>query len=114
MALVGSQVPTVEAKVPADATAAQTRAAIAQATATMNQRIRHAALDCELATMFVYAVDKQAYQRFIIDLENDFTAGRDQWPKTHNEAYARVSTWKSVDGVKTGGTDAMAFVQTGE
>jgi Zinc knuckle len=31
-----------------------------------------------------------------------------------SQAYARVSTWKSVDGIRTGGTGAMAFVQMGE
>jgi hypothetical protein len=96
MGLVGPRVPTVEATVPEGATAGQTRSAIAQATATMNQRIRAAALDCELATMFIYAVDKQAYQRFIIDLENEFASGRDKWPKTLHKptpASARGNRW---------------------
>jgi hypothetical protein len=62
MGLVGPLVPTFEATVPEGTTAGQTRSATAEATATMSQRICAAALDCKLATMFIYAVDKQAYQ----------------------------------------------------
>jgi hypothetical protein len=59
---------------------------------TQNQRD----IDCEMswANLFIMHADQNRYGTLITNLQNDFTAGNNNYPMTLNKAKLRLSLWK--------------------
>jgi len=69
---------------------------LAELTTDANEQkiIKTVAQERILATGFILGADHGGYASMIRSLENAFTSGRDEWPKTLNGAYHMMTNWK--------------------
>lgn len=51
-----------------------------------------------LACAFLFGSDRNRYGRLLEDIENDYTQGRDNYPKTVTAAYNLIVYWKQYSG----------------
>ena len=76
------------------------------------------AKDKYLSYVFIYASDRVRYGRMIEDLENQYTQGNDNYPKTMNAVFKLLVYWKCSSpqpiGTPARGGDSMAFATTKE
>ena len=73
------------------------------------------AADEFLATAFMLLADRSRYGRLIEDLENQFTQGIDNYPKTLNAAYSLLNHWKQdpqlIARMLTPVSESVSFAQ---
>jgi hypothetical protein len=64
-----------------------------------------------LASLFLQGADKGRYGKLIEYLENAFTQGRDNYPKTVQDAYSLLTNWKDKNSRRTPGptNDGVSF-----
>ncbi|MHA7927606.1 MAG: reverse transcriptase domain-containing protein, partial [Marinobacter sp.] len=69
-----------------------------------------------MAVSFLLGSDRRRYHQLIVDLENDFTRGQKNYPKTITDAYNLLVNWRNPNYVPHKGgtaTGELAFVQDG-
>jgi hypothetical protein len=56
-----------------------------------------------LASLFLQGADKGRFGKLIEDLENAYTQGQDNYPKTVQDAYSLLTNWKDKNSTRTSG-----------
>ncbi len=64
------------------------------ATQEQIQEAQVTAQEVYLAAAFILGSDRNRYGKLLEDLENDYTLGQDNFPKTVTAAYSRLTNWK--------------------
>ena len=64
------------------------------ATQEQIQEAQVTAQEVYLAAAFILGSDRNRYGKLLEDLENDYTQGQDNFPKTVTAAYSRLTNWK--------------------
>jgi hypothetical protein len=64
------------------------------ATADETREAQNAAQQQYLAVAFLLGSDRNRYGKLLEDLENDYTQGQDNYPKTVTAAYSLLTNWK--------------------
>ena len=54
-----------------------------------------------LAAALLMGADRKRYTGLITDLENSYSKGQDDWPKSVNDAYALLCNWRVDRGLIT-------------
>jgi hypothetical protein len=89
------------------------------AKAATQEQIREAQVSAQevyLAAAFILGSGRKRYRKLLEDLENDYTQGQDNFPKTVTAAYSRLTNWKQNESKEreTGATMLMAGAAQGE
>jgi hypothetical protein len=64
-----------------------------------------------LASLFMQGADRGRFGKLMEDLENSFTQGRDNYPKTVQAAYSLLTNWKDKNSTRsTGPTNDGVFL----
>ena len=82
------------------------------ATATQKENVRIEAQEWYYGLAFLMGADRVRFGRYLEDLENDFTQGVDQYPKSRVNAHHVLANWKQdpCNLVRlTGGNDRVQF-----
>jgi hypothetical protein len=56
-----------------------------------------------LASLFLQGADRGRFGKLIEDLKNAYTQGRDNYPKTVQDAYSLLTNWKDKNSTRTSG-----------
>lgn len=81
----------------------------------MSEKARQeAAIECAKAYGFLKQSDQRKYGPLLQELKNRYVMGHDEYPRTLQEAYGILISWRRADGHDRGGgrSDAAAFTTT--
>jgi hypothetical protein len=72
---------------------------------------KEGAIEEYLAMAFIQGADRNRFGKLLEDLENAFTQGNDNYPRTVTGAYAMLTTWKqrNIVHVLGSGSEGVAF-----
>ena len=72
--------------------------------------VTEAVHEYSMAAAFLLGADPNRFGTMLRDYENGFTNGRDEWPKTLNEAHRRLVNWKAAFQTPvSAGTEGLSF-----